>query len=60
MDSFQRGRAAEAETMFEKLLGGVYVKSAIADLSKGDRGDEADNVKLSELLYGRYFKSTQS
>ncbi|PKI67867.1 probable plastidic glucose transporter 3 isoform X2 [Punica granatum] len=53
---FKRGRAAEAEIMLEKLFGGLYVKSAIAELSKGDRGDGADTVKLSELLYGRYFK----
>lgn len=53
---FKRGRAAEAETEFEKILGGVYVKSAMAELSKADRGDEVDTVKLSELLYGRYFR----
>lgn len=26
------------------------------ELSKSDRGDEVDKVKLSEFLYGRYFK----
>ncbi|KAK4761104.1 hypothetical protein SAY87_005997 [Trapa incisa] len=51
---FKMGRSAEAEAEFEKLLGALYVKSAMADLSKGDRGDVADTVKLTELLHGRY------
>lgn len=55
----QRGRSAEAETALEKLLGGSHVKFAMAELSKSDRGgDEADKVKLSELLYGRHFRGT--
>lgn len=33
------------------------MKFAMADLSKGDRGDEADTINLTELLYGRYFRS---
>ncbi|KAL1292940.1 hypothetical protein AAHE18_19G035600 [Arachis hypogaea] len=49
---FKRGRTIEAEAEFEKLLGGVNVKSAMADLSKSDRGDESSSVKLSELLCG--------
>ncbi|KAI7736428.1 hypothetical protein M8C21_016101 [Ambrosia artemisiifolia] len=53
---FKRGRSAEAEAEFAKLLGGLHVKSAMAELSKSDRGDEVDGVKLSELLYGRHFK----
>jgi len=52
----QKGRSVEAEAEFERLLGGLHVKSAIADLSKLERGDEADGVKFSELLYGRHFK----
>ncbi|GLU14488.1 hypothetical protein SLE2022_310530 [Rubroshorea leprosula] len=52
----KRGRGTEAEAEFEKLLGGPYVKSAIAELSKSDREDEPDSVKFSELLYGRHFK----
>lgn len=52
----QKGRAAEAEAEFEKLLGGLHVKSAMADLSKSDRGDEPDTVKFSELFYGRHFR----
>ncbi|MBA0812301.1 hypothetical protein Gohar_026280, partial [Gossypium harknessii] len=52
----QRGRAADAEAEFEKLLGGPYVKSAMAELSKSDRGDEADTFKFSELLYGHHRK----
>ncbi|XVF86644.1 hypothetical protein PTKIN_Ptkin18bG0058900 [Pterospermum kingtungense] len=53
---FKRGRGADAEAEFEKLLGGPYVKGAIAELSKSERGDEADTVKFSELLYGRHRK----
>lgn len=54
----QRGRSAEAEIAFEKLLGGSHFKSAMAEFSKLDRGDEAEAVKFSELLYGRYFRGT--
>ncbi|KAJ9688392.1 hypothetical protein PVL29_014200 [Vitis rotundifolia] len=53
---FKKGRIAEAEAEFEKLLGGSHVKYAMADLHKSDRGDETDAVKLSELLYGRHFR----
>ncbi|MBA0836424.1 hypothetical protein Goarm_008644, partial [Gossypium armourianum] len=53
---FKRGRGADAEAEFEKLLGGPYVKGAMAELSKSQRGDEADTVKLSELFYGRHRK----
>ncbi|KAE9462826.1 hypothetical protein C3L33_05260, partial [Rhododendron williamsianum] len=52
----RRGRIAEAEAEFEKLLGGSHVKSAMAELSKSDRGDETDSMKFSELLYGRHFR----
>ncbi|KAA3489282.1 putative plastidic glucose transporter 3 isoform X4 [Gossypium australe] len=54
---FKRGRGADAEAEFEKLLGGPYVKGAMAELSKSQRGDEADTVKLSELFYGRHRKA---
>ncbi|CAH2068028.1 unnamed protein product, partial [Thlaspi arvense] len=53
---FKRGRAAEAEAVFEKLLGGAYVKAAMAELTRSDRGDDADSAKLSELLFGRSFR----
>ncbi|KAB2029000.1 hypothetical protein ERO13_D05G131600v2 [Gossypium hirsutum] len=53
---FKRGRGADAEAEFEKLLGGPYVKGAMAELSKSQRGDEADTVKLSELFYGHHRK----
>ncbi|KAL2624829.1 hypothetical protein AAZX31_07G017500 [Glycine max] len=53
---FKRGRTIEAEAAFEKLLGGVHVKPAMTELSKSDRGDGSDSVKLSELIYGRYFR----
>ncbi|CAL5429636.1 unnamed protein product [Camellia sinensis] len=55
---FKRGRIAEAEIEFEKLLGGSHFKSAVSELSKSDRGDETDAVKFSELFYGRHFKGT--
>lgn len=51
-DFVQRGRTIEAEAEFEKLLGGLHVKSAMSELSKSDRGDESSTVKLSELFYG--------
>ncbi|KAL2617512.1 hypothetical protein AAZV13_08G190200 [Glycine max] len=53
---FKRGRTIEAEASFEKLLGGVHVKPAMNELSKSDRGDGSDSVKLSELICGRYFR----
>uniref|UniRef100_A0A5B7A3S9 Putative plastidic glucose transporter 2 n=1 Tax=Davidia involucrata TaxID=16924 RepID=A0A5B7A3S9_DAVIN len=53
---YKQGRSAEAEAEFEKLLGGSHVKSAMAELSKADRGDETDSIKFSELLYGRHFR----
>ncbi|XP_012470211.1 probable plastidic glucose transporter 3 isoform X5 [Gossypium raimondii] len=53
---FKKGRAADAEAAFEKLLGGPYVKGAMAELSKSERGGEAETVKLSELLFGHHRK----
>ena len=55
LNVLQKGRSTEAEAQFEKLFGGSHVKSAIIELSKSDRGDEVE-VKLSEFLFGRYFK----
>ncbi|CAH1422606.1 unnamed protein product [Lactuca virosa] len=52
----KRGRSAEAEAEFGRLLGGLHVKSSMAELSKTDRGDEVELVKLSELFYGRHFR----
>ncbi|KAL6334881.1 hypothetical protein AAG906_023686 [Vitis piasezkii] len=52
----KKGRAAEAEAEFEKLLGGLHVKSAIAELLKLERGEEVDAVKLSDLFFGHYFR----
>ncbi|KAJ9179208.1 hypothetical protein P3X46_011022 [Hevea brasiliensis] len=52
----KRGRGAEAETEFEKLLGASHVKSAMVELSRSGRGDDAEKVKISELIYGRHFK----
>ncbi|KAL4312184.1 hypothetical protein GQ457_01G039430 [Hibiscus cannabinus] len=53
---FKKGRAADAEAAYEKLFGGPYVKGAMAELSKTVRGDEAEGVKLSELIFGRHRK----
>ncbi|KAK4601921.1 hypothetical protein RGQ29_011143 [Quercus rubra] len=55
---YKRGRTEEAEAEFEKLLGGSHVKVAMAELSKSDKGDDADTVKLSELFYGRHFRGS--
>lgn len=54
----QIGRTTEAEAEFEKLLGGVHVKSAMVELSKADKGDASDTVTLSDLICGRYFRGT--
>lgn len=60
LDLTQRGKSAEAEAEFEKLLGGGgHVKVAMADLSKLDKGDEAD-VKFAELICGRHYKGLLS
>lgn len=34
----------------------AHVKIAMGELSKLDRGDETETVKLSELFYGRHFR----
>ncbi|XP_028806545.1 probable plastidic glucose transporter 2 [Neltuma alba] len=53
---YKQGRTTEAQAEFEKLLGGSEAKFAISELSKMDRGDDTDTVKLSELLMGRHFR----
>ena len=55
LNLLQKGRSTEAEAQFEKLFGGSHVKTAIIELSKSGQGDEVE-VKLSEFLFGRYFK----
>ncbi|XP_041008241.1 probable plastidic glucose transporter 2 isoform X2 [Juglans microcarpa x Juglans regia] len=55
---YKKGRTEEAETAFEKLLGGSHVKYAMAELSKSDRDGDSDIVKMSELLYGRHFRGS--
>ncbi|KAL4562410.1 hypothetical protein LXL04_034613 [Taraxacum kok-saghyz] len=49
-----QGRNAEAEVEFQKLLGAANVRAAMAELLRSDRGDENDNVGISELVYGRH------
>lgn len=56
LDLVQKGRSADAEAELEKLLGGLHVKFALAELSKLERGDDIDAVKISELLFGHYFR----
>ncbi|KAI3443760.1 hypothetical protein Pfo_000425 [Paulownia fortunei] len=51
---YKQGRNGEAEAELEKLLGGSHAKAAMVELSKTDRGDEVDTIKLVELLYGRH------
>lgn len=51
---YKQGRIAEAESEFQRLLGGSHVQSAIAELEKLDRGDETDTLTLSELIFGRH------
>ncbi|CAL9134327.1 unnamed protein product [Musa textilis] len=53
---YKRGRVAEAEVEFERLLGGPHVKLAMAELSRSERGDEGESIKYSELFYGRHFR----
>ncbi|KAK6125003.1 hypothetical protein DH2020_041277 [Rehmannia glutinosa] len=53
---FKRGRIAQTEEQLERLFGASHVKSAMAEMSKSDRGDEVDVVKFSELLHGRHFR----
>ncbi|CAO2045414.1 unnamed protein product [Urochloa humidicola] len=51
---YKCGRTIEAEMQFEKLLGPVHVKSAMAELSRSER-DDGESVKYSELFHGRHF-----
>ncbi|KAG6503037.1 probable plastidic glucose transporter 2 isoform X1 [Zingiber officinale] len=53
---YKRGKFGESEAEFERLLGGQHVKSAMAELSRLDRGDEGETVKYSELFHGRHFR----
>ncbi|XP_027069991.2 probable plastidic glucose transporter 2 [Coffea eugenioides] len=51
---YKQGRIAEAEAEFGRIFGVPHVKTAITELAKIDRGDEADSVNLSELMLGRH------
>lgn len=39
-------------------MGGMHGKSAMAEFSKSDRGDETDTVSFSELIHGPHFRGT--
>lgn len=56
----QQGKLAEAEFEFERLLGSSHVKSAMLELSKSDRGDETESIKISELLHGRHSRGKET
>lgn len=56
----KRGKVEEAEVEFERLLGVNHVKSALADLTRSDRGDASENVKYSDLFYGHHFRGKGS
>ncbi|KAL9271416.1 putative plastidic glucose transporter 2 [Drosera capensis] len=53
---FKKGKHAEAEAQFEKLLGASHVDSAILELSKSDGDGNTETVEFSELFHGRYFR----
>ncbi|KAK9142641.1 hypothetical protein Syun_012041 [Stephania yunnanensis] len=53
---YKQGRFVEAEAEFERVLGGSHVKAALAELSKSDRGENTEGVKISELFHGRHFR----
>ncbi|KAL8120195.1 putative plastidic glucose transporter 2 isoform X2 [Apium graveolens] len=54
---YKQGRISEAESQFERLLGGLHGKSAMAEFSKSDRGgDETDTISFSELIHGPHFR----
>lgn len=52
---YKRGRIVEAEAQLERLLGAFHVKSAIAEFSRSDKGDDIEIIRYSDLLHGRYF-----
>lgn len=56
----QRGKLAEAEIEFERILGSSHVESAMLELSKSDKGDETESVKISELLHGRHSRGKEN
>ncbi|PWZ27922.1 putative plastidic glucose transporter 2 [Zea mays] len=55
---YKCGKISEAEMQFEKLLGPLHVKSAMAELSRYERVDDGESVKYSELFYGRHFNGS--
>ncbi|PKI76280.1 hypothetical protein CRG98_003391 [Punica granatum] len=55
---YKQGRIAEAEAELERLVGPSHVRFAMSDLSRLDKSDANDTVKLSELLYGRHSRGS--
>ncbi|MQL89041.1 hypothetical protein Taro_021609 [Colocasia esculenta] len=53
---YKRGRVAEAEGEFERLLGGSHVNLAMGELLRSDKGDDAESIRFFELIYGRHSK----
>ena len=54
----KRGQIGEAEARFERLLGFFHVKSAMAELSRSDKGDDVESIRFSDLLSGHYFRGS--
>ncbi|XP_058114194.1 probable plastidic glucose transporter 2 isoform X2 [Magnolia sinica] len=53
---YKKGQCGEAEAAFERLLGASHAKSAVAELSRSDKGDDIESLRFSDLLYGRHFR----
>ncbi|KAL1826545.1 hypothetical protein ACET3Z_004957 [Daucus carota] len=54
----KQGRICEDKYQFERLLGGMHGKYAMAEFSKSDRGDETYTVSFSELIHGPHFRGS--
>ena len=52
----QKSRLAEATNEIERLWGAAYVKSALAELIRGERHEEDEQVTFKELFTYRYRK----
>ncbi|CAI9114150.1 OLC1v1014805C1 [Oldenlandia corymbosa var. corymbosa] len=52
----KRGRVAETEEELQRLFGPLHVKSSMAELTKSERGEEADVLNFSDLFYGRHVR----
>eukprot|EP00249_Psilotum_nudum_P011855 c23426_g1_i1 orf=446-1906(-) len=53
---FKKSRLCEAELEIERLWGGVHAKTAMIDLARNEKPDEAEQATFSELLSVQYLK----